>query len=179
MSKCTITAADTVQVTSTGFVVNGEFRSSLSGCTIKDGVKFVVQVAEDKAPVVHTNSSGLPTPPIVNPQGGMHNTVPAHNVHSSNVAVAPGQTMQTEAGELQEALALIKAVSGGSPLLTLALLGVFIWLKLNKMKNMQSCVGCVELTARVDKLEAADRATDTVLALINKEISTRENTKKD
>jgi hypothetical protein len=178
MSKCTITAADTVQVTSTGFVVNGEFRSNLSGCTIKEGVKFIVQVAEDKVPVVHA-TSGVPTPPVVNPQVVTPNNVTTQAVHSTNVAVAPGQTMQTEAGELQEALALIKAVSGGSPLLTLALLGVFIWLKLNKMKNLQSCVGCVELTARVDKLEAADRATDTVLALINKEISTRENTKKD
>lgn len=86
------------------------------------------------------------------------------------------QSAQTGVGgELSELQALLKLLDspGASPLLTLAIIGGFFYLKVMKMKQPLSCVACEELAPRVSKLEAADRSTDAVLADISKELVKR------
>jgi len=78
-------------------------------------------------------------------------------------------------GELSELQGLLKLLDGfgASPLLTLAILGGFFYLKVMKLKQPQSCIACEELTPRVSKLEAANRATDAELADISKQLVKR------
>jgi len=146
MSDCKIAGGETVLILTNGFIVHGSYRTTLEGCDIAPGVKF-------SSPSLVDNSA---------------ETKPSTQTSTQTSQVSVG-------GELSELQGLLKLLDGldASPLLTLVILAGFYYLKVMKFKQPPTCTACEELTPRVSKLEAANRATDAELADITKELAKR------